>query len=71
MILRSGRRHGMIIEATVLVVGEKDNRILPVRAAAHRVDDLRNVGLAALNVGWRMLIIFARGPRQAKIGIDE
>lgn len=71
MILRRGRRRGVIVEPAVLIIGKKDDRVFPVRTVANGVNYLRDVGLPALNVGRRMLIVFARRSGQAKIGVDK
>src|SRR6202021_2658967 len=71
MILRSGRRCNVIVKPAVLIVGKKDDRILPVRTVPHRADHLRNISLASLDVGGWMLIVFGRGSGQAKIGIHK
>ena len=61
----------MIVEAAVFVIGKKDDGIFPTGAVTHGVNYLRDVCLAALNVGGRMLIIFCGGAGQAEIGVDE
>src|ERR1700719_3531538 len=47
----------MVIKATVLVVGDEDDRILPVGSAPDRIDDTRDECLAALDVFGRMLVV--------------
>src|SRR5438045_2034007 len=55
--LRRGRRLGVVEEGAVLVVGQKYDRILPERAAAHGPDHARDERLAALNVERRVLVV--------------
>ncbi len=56
--LLRGRRCYVIVVAAMLVVGEEQNRVLPVGTFAQRVDDLGDEQLAFANVGWRMLVVF-------------
>ena len=72
MTLGRGRRRNVIVVAAVFVIGNQDDRVFPVRAVANRVDHLRNEGLASLNVGRRMFVIFRSGAgKHAEIRIDE
>src|SRR5258708_11745086 len=71
VILRRRRRRCVIVEAAVLIVGEEDYGVLPVRTVANCVDYLRNVGLASLYIRWWMLIVFERRSGQTKIWIDK
>jgi hypothetical protein len=47
----------MIPEAAVLVVGDDDGGVLPVRAVAHRVDQLLGVALAVEHVGVARVLV--------------
>jgi hypothetical protein len=47
----------MVIEPTVFVIGDDDDRDLPVGSVAYYVDDLRYEQLAALNIVGRMVIV--------------
>ena len=71
MILRGLWRCGVIVKAAVLIVGQEDDGIFPVRTVANCVDYLRHEGLASLNIRWRMLVIFGRGSRQPEIWIHK
>src|SRR5689334_7448309 len=59
----------MIVEAAMLVIRNKDDRILPVRPIANRVHDLRYISLSPLNIGGRMFVILCRPSFQPEIGI--
>jgi hypothetical protein len=48
----------VIVVATMLVVSDDDDRILPERAATDGIYDLRDIGLPALDVGGRVLVVF-------------
>ena len=48
----------VIIVTTVLVVSNDDDRILPERAVADGIYDLRDIGLSALDVSGRVLVVF-------------
>src|ERR1700722_18959670 len=69
--LTSWRWRHVIIVSAVLVVGDEDNGILPMRAVANRAEYLRDVGLAALYVRWGMLVVFRLGSKQAEIRVHE
>jgi len=61
----------VIVEAAVLIVGKKDYGVLPVRTVANCVNYPGDVGLASLNIRWRMLVVFQGRSGQAKIWIDK
>ena len=61
----------VIVGTAVLIVGDEDDGILPAGAVADGVDDLRDVGLAALDVGGRMLVVFEGNAAESEVGIDE
>src|ERR1044071_1310675 len=69
--LAGPRRTPMIVRASVLVIGKEDDGILPVRAIAHGVDHLRNEGLAALDIGRRVLVILCGSSKKTEAGIDK
>jgi hypothetical protein len=48
----------VIIVTTMLVVSDDDDRVLPERAIADGIYDLRDLGLSALDVRWRVLVVF-------------
>jgi len=64
-------RTDVVVGTAVLIVGDEDDGILPAGAVADGVDDLRDVGLAALNVGRRMLVVFEGYAAESEVGIDE
>src|SRR5215472_13424445 len=66
------RRSYVIVRAAVLVIGNENDAVLPERAVANGIHYLRNKGLAALNVGGRMLVVFGlESTEQAKVGINK
>ena len=69
--LGSVGRTDMVVGTAVLIVGDEDDGVLPTGAVADGVDDLRDVGLAALDVGGRMLVVFEGRAAESKVGIDE
>ena len=69
--LRSMGRTDVVIETAVLIVGDEDDRILPVGAVADGIDDLGDVSLAALDVGGRMLVVFEGPAATSEVGIEE
>ena len=64
-------RADVVVGTAVLIVGDEDDGILPAGAVADGVDDLRDVGLAALDVGGRMLVVFKGRAGESEVGIDE
>jgi len=58
----------MIVEPAVLVIGDEDDRILPVGSVADGIDHSRDEHLAALNVGGGVIVILIR---PTETGIDE
>src|SRR6266849_6046761 len=71
MSLTRFRRRYVIVIAAVLVISNEDDRILPERPVAHRVDDLRNERLPPLYICRRMLIVFELPSEQAEVGIHK
>src|SRR5882672_4438384 len=70
--LRRTRRFHMVVRSAVLVVGNQDDRVLPVGTVAHCINHLRDEGLASLDVRWRMLIVLGLvAAEEAEIGIDK
>jgi hypothetical protein len=61
----------MVIGTAVLIVGNENYRILPVGAIPNGIDHLRDVSLAAQDVGRRMFVIFKSPAAESKVGIDE
>src|SRR5712664_790462 len=64
------RRCDVIKKAAVFVIGEKQCRIRPVRAAEQGVDSLCHRGLSYLEVGWRVLVRF-RSSVSSEGGLKE
>src|ERR1035437_1202127 len=54
--LRGGRRRYVIIESAVLVVGQEDDRVLPVGSVADGPDDLRGDVFTGADVPGRVFI---------------
>src|ERR1700719_657229 len=69
--LGSGWRLGVIVESTMLIVKNKDNRVLPERPVADRVHDLRDMVLPTLDVSRRMLVVFQSVAFDSEVRVDE
>lgn len=61
----------MVLVTAVLIVGDEDNAVLPEGTVPHGVHDLRDEGLAALNIARRVLIVFRFDPEDAEVRINE
>src|SRR5260370_31342039 len=62
---------GVMGEDGVLMVSDKDDRVLTKRSVPNRIDHLRNVGLPPLDVSGRMFVILRRTPGEPKIRVNQ
>ena len=63
---RDRGRHNVVVEAAVLVVGDDEQRVIPVRAVDERVVELEHERLSGEDVGRRMVVV--RGRRRRRGG---
>ncbi|MDX6464857.1 MAG: hypothetical protein QOE55_8554 [Acidobacteriaceae bacterium] len=70
-VLAGVGRADVVVGTAVLIVGDEDDGVLPAGAVADGIDDLGDVGLAALDVGGRMLVVFEGNAAESEVGIDE
>ena len=61
----------MVVEATVLVVGDEDDRVFPEWPVANSVNHLRNIGLTTLDIGRRVFVVLQGVSGRSKIRVDE
>src|SRR5215467_1905841 len=69
--LPRSRWGNVIVRATMLVVSDEDDGVLPERTIANRVHHLRNERLASLDIGGRMLVILELDAEQTKVRINK
>src|SRR5215510_6647400 len=65
------RWSNVIVRAAMLVVSNKDDRILPERPIAHCIYHLRDKRLSSLDIGRRMFIVLELDAKQTKVRINK
>jgi hypothetical protein len=55
----------MVVKSARVVIGDEDNRVVPIRTRAHRIEDLSDKMLPCTNVTVGMLVVLARARKRS------